>query len=723
MILRVIRACPLSPGRPMSRTESQPQKRFTILAKTFFRSISGLQQKHIARLSEFVAGLHDGIDRHHLDQLRSDRSGTMSEFRLSYSPNLSAVIHETPERITLLHCGASDAAREWGRTHRFEEHPVTRRPQIVGPPPGRLPSADSATNGSPLEFTKRGDQFLLSLGIPEDWVDTVKRIRNEDDFRSIAGKLPEDVAEYLYSLILGELVEPPKPAPAKTRSELTPNARRELYVLQGHEELAAVLSRPFEEWAVFLHPDQRVMVENEYNGPCKVTGPAGTGKTVVALHRARWLAEQGKTVLLTTYTKTLAGSLDRKLRHLVSGDARKLIQVRPIHDQAAETLHAKSERFSAWPSMSNSSTEVNNLLQESRSKKLRIDQKLISHEWQHLVMPSARLTFDEYEEMKEAGIGIDFTPKDRVAAWSVFEKAWKTLQERGDFPPALICRRAREAIAAGAASSPFDAVVVDEVQDLNVQEILFAASLTRHLSTVNLMLVGDAGQRIYPGGFSLRRIGIETRSRSKLLTVNYRTTLETARAAAPIRSAKVDDLEEGVEGGADALSLMRGDKPMLASFSTYDRERAAVVRKIQTLIATGCHSSEIAVFARKHNLLSRIRTDLGKAGISTQSPSSNSTIAASGGVVLGTLHSAKGLEFRFVFVIACRDAQLPLQTVRAFVPDEAKCDYDRQEKSLLYVAMTRARERVWITWTTQDGQKPSRFLKDVEPFAERFVGS
>src|SRR4029077_19230144 len=98
-----------------------------------------------------------------------------------------------------------------------------------------------------------------------------------------------------------------------------PDAQRRFRVMANVEELTRALDFPWEKWTVFLHPEQRQWVERDYAGPARVSGSAGTGKTIVALHRAAHLARKfpdGR-VLLTTFSDALANALHTKLKRLV----------------------------------------------------------------------------------------------------------------------------------------------------------------------------------------------------------------------------------------------------------------------------------------------------------------------------------------------------------------------------------------------------------------------
>jgi superfamily I DNA/RNA helicase len=291
----------------------------------------------------------------------------------------------------------------------------------------------------------------------------------------------------------------------------------------------------------------------------------------------------------------------------------------------------------------------------------------------------------------------------------VFRPTLEELESKDSWTWGHICRLAREAIEKGDVESRYDALVVDEVQDLTTEGIKFLAAVPRK-GLSHFMIVGDAGQRIYPGGFSLRSMGIETRGRSHRLNINYRTTHDIERAAARLRATDVDDLEGEVERESATQSLLRGPPPVLHGFAERDDECEYIADAIEALIHERVRPKEIAVFARTWGKLSRFRHTLRRHGIPASDRREDGVERNE--VVLSTMHGAKGLEFRYVFVVGCDNGSLPLKSAikAARGTDDVEVVTGR-ERNLLYVAMTRPRERVCT------GDR-SGFLDSIEPLAD-----
>ncbi len=621
---------------------------------------------------------------------------------------MSAVIHQNDDRYTLLFIGPNANATNWAKQHKVQVHPVTGAIQVVPIPDPNVPAQnhDSASETF-LDFARFDSPFLMSLGIPDDWVELVQKISDEETFFSVYEKMPEEAAEYLYSLALGEDVTPPTPVDPTLPPQHNEDNLRRLYVLDEGETLSAVLSRPFEQWMLFLHPSQRSLVSSQFNGPSKITGSAGTGKTVVALHRARQLAAKGKRVLLTTYTNRLKRNLQDRISKLCNPEEASLITVETTH---RFVLHFAQEVLN--PAMRVAfEKDVAKLIENHAVKAEPFEKQFLIEEWTTIVDRQGVKTWEEYRDIQRVGRGTALGVNQREQVWKAFGPILVQLGKRNQLPSGILCRELREKLESEEISSPVDAVTVDEVQDLNPQEIRLLGSLCSD-GLGSLMLIGDAGQRIYPGGFSLRSLGLETRGRSRRLTINYRTTQEIERAAYHLRTQNVEDFDGGTEQKLSTHNLLRGPKPKFAGFETFEDENQFVISQIQELIASGVLPAEIGIFARIKKVIWPFFYALKNAAIPVSEIDDKDV---SDKVSLMTMHGAKGLEFRYVFIVACRSNVLPAPfDLRKASDDDEREIVLQRERTLLYVAMTRARDQVWITWK---GDR-SPFLDLVEEHAD-----
>jgi len=314
-------------------------------------------------------------------------------------------------------------------------------------------------------------------------------------------------------------------------------------------------------------------------------------------------------------------------------------------------------------------------------------------------------SWGEYRQARRTGRGRGLSVKERKVLWRVFGGALEGLATRSllDWPG--LCRRADELLAEGRATSPHTAVVVDEVQDLKPPELRFLGTLCARRPG-NLLVCGDAGQRIYPGGFSLRALGIRVVGRSSVLRINYRTTEQIRRAADRVLGDVCDDMDGGEERRTGTRSLLRGPAPRLVGHASAQDEIAAGVAEIRRWLGDGLATEAIGVFARTGKRTNELGQALSAAGIPWRRLSDKEA-AERGGVQLGTMHRAKGLEFKVVLVLGCSDREVPSPVALRGVDDPLDREAaEARERRLLYVAMTRARDELTVSWSGS----PSRFL-------------
>ena len=619
--------------------------------------------------------------------------------------DLRAILHKDGDTWAILYADHHDSAYAWAERREIGRHSVTGALQIVEAIEAireveRVIEVFVQPEDPPL-FESHADDYLLSLGVPDTWLPTLRRVRDDDQLLAVCEKLPEDVAERLLDLAAGGFVTPPKPVPPDRPVIDAPDTRRRFFLAEDAEELAAALEAPMERWIAFLHPSQRGLVERKFSGPAKVSGSAGTGKTVVAMHRARHLARQSERVLLTSYVTTLCENIERNLQALCTPSEREAITVSTVHKQALAVVHQVEPRVRPA-----SEDDVRGLIESLRIRHSpEHDRSFVLAEWEQVVRMQGITSWDEYRRARRSGRDRGLAVKERKQLWKVFGGCLEGLAGRSllDWPG--LCRRAEELLADGRAQSPFTAVIVDEVQDLKPPELRFLKALCA-AKPGNLMVCGDAGQRIYPGGFSLGALGIEVGGRSWVLRINYRTTEQIRRLADRMLSDVSDDMDGGDERRAAPWSLLRGPNPRLAGHASREDELTGAVEIIRAWLSDGLAPEAIAVFARTSKRLDELGTALGGVDLPWQRLFDKAR-ARTGEVLLGTMHRAKGLEFKAVLVLGCSDKEIPSPTAIRGMDDPLDREAaEARERRLLYVAMTRARDELTVSWTG----RPSRFI-------------
>ncbi len=679
------------------------------ILKQFLESKIKLTSEEQAVVDAFVIEFYDnpaspGIS---LERIKKASKGVWSG---RVSQDLRTIIFKDGDTWAFLHVDHHNPAYKWAENRKIGRHQATGALEIVEVVETireveKIVTVAKAPKVPPL-FDDHSDDYLLSLGVALDWLPTLRKVRTEEQLLIVCEKIPEDIAERLIDVANGTLVTPPTPMTSDQPLATSADNARRFYVVEGEDELRKMLAAPMETWIAFLHPSQKALVAKEFNGPAKVTGSAGTGKTVVAMHRARHLARQGKRVLLTSFVSTLCKNIERNLSLLCTEEERAQITVSTIHSQALGLVQSHDASVRVV-----NDDEIRQMVERlGRHYASSFDARFLWAEWQNVVQAQELTSWDAYRGAQRVGRGKPLTVRDRKTLWKVFGAIQQELELDSKVDWTGLCRRAQELLAQGKVKSPFDAVIVDELQDLKPADIRLVRALCAE-NLVDLMVVGDAGQRIYPGGFSLLALGLEVRGRSSVLRINYRTTEQIRRAADRILGFDVDDMDGGTEAKerAKTRSLLTGPEPALEGFPTQQAEDQGAVTQVKIWLGEGLRPEAIGLFARTRKRLESVKQALEASDVPTCLLSDSSDESRSG-VRLGTMHRAKGLEFKSVLVLDCGRGAMP----NSYVLKQSDDPQDRaaataRERRLLYVSMTRARDDLAITWRGD----PSPFLEEL----------
>lgn len=679
------------------------------LASTFIDSLARLTAQDQKAVKASALDLQLDPSSPGLQFHRIDRSKDANFWSMRVNRDIRIIVHKTASSVMLAYVDHHDAAYSWAERRRIDTHPTTGATQIVEVRERIEEIAVAApAPRKPGMFAKLKAEDLLAVGVPQDWVADVLAAEDEDRFLELATHLPSEAGEALLAYAAGERLEKRKPITV-TDPLFHPDALRRFRIIDDVSELQAALDAPWDKWAVYLHPSQREVVEADYNGPARVLGSAGTGKTVVALHRAVRLAQSSPNarVLLTTFSQPLANELERKVRLLLGPQQSVIPRIvvasfRGIADELYQLLNA-AKPFIASPTQVRSALEK--ALQEAGNDEFSL--RFLLSEWAAVVDPWQVVDEKAYAEVPRMGRGRRLGTQQRARLWPIFAKARELLTSRGMFTLPQIMTEVAQRYA-GSEGKPFTHVVVDEAQDLGVAEVRMLAALAP-AGRNGLFLAGDLGQRIFVPPFSWNGMGLNVRGRSTTLKVNYRTSHQIRRSADRLLPKSVRDAD-GLEDGRDkTISTFNGPTPLVARVATRDDEVAMVSGIIQKVRASGLSAADIGVFVRSEAEVSRARAAIAKSG-ETALELSDRAEDRGGKVSLGTMHLAKGLEYRAVVVMACDAEVLPLASRIEAAGDESELDevYET-ERHLLYVACTRARDVLHLV-----GVNPaSEFLDDL----------
>lgn len=497
------------------------------------------------------------------------------------------------------------------------------------------------------------------------------------------------------------------PAPGSFLDALTRQGSRRVVVVTSDEQLQAMLEQPLAKWRIFLHPSQRSLVEAHFRGPVRVLGGAGTGKTVVALHRARWLAQhlEGGRILVTTFNRNLAETLRQQLESMCTPEELERLEVCGIDQLAYRVFQLALRENGRSVSPPELFDPADRRAQSYWDAALREEgwdlsqRRLVIDEYIHVIQFHGIDTWDEYVATPRTGRGIRLSRPQRAAIWRVVERFRTLTQAEGLYTYTDILHIARQWLESHPGIVVFRAAVVDEAQDFHPEAFRLLRALVPPGDN-DLFITGDAHQRIYGSRVVLSRCGIHIRGRrSRRLRINYRTTEQIRRDALGVLSGlAIDDLDNGVDDGRD-VSLLSGPKPERVHFATFEQEAVYVADQIQSLLSSGIVGHEVAVLARTHDLSRRMCEELDRIGVPVELLETRDALAADGRVRCGTMHRSKGLEFRAVFVVGVSEGIMPpTSAVEEVAGEPDRLDQLWQlERSLLYVAATRARDRLFVS--------------------------
>lgn len=679
-----------------------------LIAETFtasFNRLSGLDQKAV-KASVFDLQMDpsgNGLQLHRIDKSKDEKFWSARVNR-----DIRLIVHKSGDSLLVAYVGHHDDAYAWAERRRIEAHPRTGAIQIVEvrerveevAAPDKFdfvfPVSAGGTKDTPVPlFSKLDDNALLSIGVPADWLADV-RATTEDGFFTIADHLPAEASEALLEYAAtGTLVAPTPPASVDPFTHL--DALRRIRPIADQEELEQALAFPWEKWGVFLHPSQRTLVDRSFSGPARVAGSAGTGKTIVAIHRAVRLARENQSarILLASFSQPLADAMAKKLLVLAPEAGGIVPRITTASFQGIAEQMFQLE-YGVRPRIASDAVLRERLRTAAAAANLKgFSERFLLSEWSNVIDAWGLTSLDAYISVHRMGRKSRLGPNQRAKLWPVFQAVRDALSGERYTTWANVFSGLGDALAQRP-HKPFDHVVIDEAQDLAPAELRFFAALSPAKAD-GLFLSGDVGQRIFQHPFSWASLGVDVRGRSHTLKVCYRTSQQirvTADRLLPTVLRDTDGLEDERRG---IISVFDGPAPVVQSLSTLAAEADLVRETVDGWSHEGIAPHEIGLFVRTSHLVTRARAAI--AGL-----------AGAEDMTTVPMSLAKGLEFRAVVVMACDEGVLPLDERVADAADEAELDdiYET-ERRLLYVACTRAREHLLLTGVTPT----SEYLRDL----------
>ena len=610
-----------------------------------------------------------------------------------------------------------DEAYDWARRHHCRVNPDTGALQIYEP---QEPSEVVYSAASPEDLTPQSGPFaalrdrqLRRFGVPEAMLPEVRALDDEAALDAIQKRLPLEAYESLFFYLAGDSyeelirnrealddeVDTDDIAKALERME----SRGRFVVVDNEMELEEVLNAPLEKWRVFLHPSQRRLVERKWNGPVRVLGGAGTGKTVVAMHRARWLARnlaEGERILFVTFTRNLAADIENNLRSVCSPQEMRRIDVTNLDRWVHGFLRRRNYDFQVV--YSRGQAPWNEVWRQALALKdtgVNLPDAFYSDEFDQIVLANGITTEAEYLRVPRTGRGTPLRRAQRARVWPVFEDYRLNLSLQGGKEMDDAYRAAAALLAEDRGGLAYTAAIVDEAQDMGAQAYRLIRALVPE-GPNDLFIVGDGHQRIYGRSrVVLGQCGIRIVGRSHKLRLNYRTTEETRSWAVRLLDGReIDDLDGGLDDHKGFKSLTHGPLPQVIVFDSAEQQAAFIARWLGDLAGSGKKLRSTCIVARTRAERDSIGAEIEKAGLSCVVLERDlPDDAGDDAVRLATMHRVKGLEFDRVIIASANEGLVPLpKAIQGHADGRAREWAETEERALVYVAATRAKKELLV---------------------------
>lgn len=689
------------------------------IAKEFLSEYAKLEkpvQRAVqAALGKFTQATYAGL---HLEKLNRAEDPRIRTIRINQFYRGVVLAPDTGDIYCLLRVLPHDDAIAWATTRLFTVNQVLgvlemRDETQLQNMTGTLRLAAEATPARLFDHVKDSD--FRTLGIDDQVLPIVRLLTREAHLDALQHMLPSLQYDVLVALASGmsvdetwaevskHLVNAARPDRVELDDlsaaiERTPD---QVALVSGPEELEKLLRPPFALWRIFLHPMQRrIAYHDPYPGSVMITGGAGTGKTVTALHRAAHLAEpydSGAPILLTTYSRPLAAELARQLDQLIEDPGRRgRIEVITT-DQLATRVLKDRRGMRPVVLLRPDLVKLADTVHSDYAGEFLVD------EWEQVLLAQDITTLESYLTAARAGRGQALPRSERPAVWAAIEALRAELSDLGQWSFLQVADEAARALRQEEGPAVYRHVIVDEAQDLHPAQWRLLRAAVRPAED-DLFLVADPHQRIRQHRVPMRNTGVNIVGRTQRLTVSYRTTQEILTWAVRVLGiVSEEDLDGWPDSREGYESPMHGRRPIVRRFAEWSEECAAVVSQVRTWLADGVEPGAIAVAARVNAKSKDVADALRSAGIAYEPPG-----PSGGRVQVGTMHSMKGLEFQCVAVVGVQDRVVPHD--RAIVPLEvdkaAHLESLQRERCVLYVACTRARDRLYVSYSGA----PSPFL-------------
>lgn len=642
----------------------------------------------------------------HLEPIAQFNDPSMRTARID--DNYRAVIGLIDDNAYLLYVGTHENAYNWGIRKKLVWNDHTQACQLVTIHQISETVVKTDESEEIYPYADVLDEQWLKIGVPEELIAQVKLIKSLDDLELLEEYLPTDAFENIYNLLDGEniddIIAEIEDGQAKENEDqlLSNNNKRRFVELTDDDALQRILDNDMDKWQLFLHPSQQKLVDADYKGTMKVSGGAGTGKTVAALHRLKHLSGNPEAkILFTTYTRTLRENLEKLVKKMGINRSRcTLSNIDQVLIETARQYNIKD----GYKILDYSGDEESLKLWREvlETEVTEFDEKFLYDEYIDVIVYFGNTDVKSYMMQQRVGRTKALSRKQRIEIWKLVEKYIELKQERKVVDRLELFNETTRYLNDNNIR-PYTNVIADEFQDFSNPELKFLRALVAE-GRNDLFLTGDPMQRIYSGRkINFGAAGINVRGvRSRRLKINYRTTEPIKKVAVSvIKGITFEDMDGGTESMNGYVSLIHGgEKPIYKIVGNATDEVTQTVEWVNECINNQINANDICIAAPSMGLMKELQSYLHTNGIAYKVLKGTSKQGANNGISLCTLHSLKGLEFKVVVLIGINERNIPSKVTEGY-PFTGMDALDKKEflsskRSLLYVAITRARQLVYM---------------------------
>lgn len=703
------------------------------VGRDFHKATERLPEEIKRKVSAFFPKFKENPKSHAIDfeKIISFKDRNLRTVRIDDNYRAIVGFPPTGNNYFMLWVDKHDEAHAWAKNKKLIWNAITHSMQLYEPIEMNEPTAEPSTSKTipfhhPYNLTS---DDLLNLGVPLSEVDKVIKIITLDKLLEVKNNLPDEAYEKISLILNGydkrellEQVKEGKSISEDTEVQLQSPNNRQYFIQNTEDPLLIQFLLGKNNWQFFLHPEQIKLVEGNFSGPVKITGGAGTGKTVAALHRFSFLLKnglsEGKRLLFCTYTNALANNLKAQVDQLKLSN-KGIYDIMTIHfiayHLASKIDHLKNQIDASYKK------EEENSYANKKTNQLKIWEKILKNtqitaefaedEYQKVILFHQIESLADYLVVPRIGRETRISKEMKELFWKKHleykEEKKKTFKLEGDeLFYALISHYKKQP------TKPYAHIILDELQDLSNIEVRFLRSILTPGKN-DLFMVGDPLQKIYDRNINFLSLKIETRGKkSRRLLRNYRTTEEIREdAVKALGKETFSDFNDSIEKINGYTSLSHGPNPSYMHFNNLTDEIQFVENKIKELLDDGLYLPEdICIAAKKNDDIQKFHSHFHIAGHKIRKIEKNNELSLPEHLSTSTFHSLKGLEFKVIFLVGL-NANTFLKP-RSYTSYEEKKETEKRDKALLYVAMTRAKMLLYISG---NGSK-STILHETYPY-------